>query len=125
MKALWGILLAFLAATTVYLLIGAFFSDRLTAASQATWAAMDASSFECPAATELRTEGWGKSGYSRTCAALKDGPWEAWEDGYMHITGSYRSGKEDGRWTFYNSDGSISHVIEYKNGVEVPSTSGR
>ena len=39
-----------------------------------------------------------------------------YENGQIWIEGNYKDGKEDGKWTFYNKDGSIYKVEEYKDG---------
>lgn len=119
MKALLIILVAVLAGTSAYFGIAAFVSSRWSVASQQTWAAMEAVPLACPEGTEPRTDGWGKAGYSRICIPPKDGLWEAWEDGYRQISGKYERGRQNGRWTFFNRDGSVSHTVEYQNGVEV------
>jgi hypothetical protein len=124
MKA-WSIIsTALLAVVTLYLAVSWLFGSRMAASSKASWTAMQAAPFVCSVGAELRTDGWGKSGYSRSCALPKEGEWEAWEDGYKHISGTYRAGKEHGRWTYYNRDGSVSRIVEYSEGLEVPSSTG-
>jgi len=43
-------------------------------------------------------------GYSR----LKNGIWKSSDS-----TGLYIDGKKDGKWTWYNKDGSVKEVVEY------------
>jgi antitoxin component YwqK of YwqJK toxin-antitoxin module len=47
-----------------------------------------------------------------------DGPWEAWEDGHLQISGNYRSGKQHGPWKYYNHDGSVAHILDYEDGIK-------
>lgn len=78
--------------------------------------------FECPPGLEEKTERWSKLGYSRSCVKPKHGKWEAWSEGYKHIDGFYHNGKKHGNWVFYNSDGSVSQEITYKDGKEAQDT---
>jgi hypothetical protein len=122
MRTLRAILVAILVVVSTYCGISWLFAWQISASSQATWAAMNAAPFECPPGMEPRTEGWGEAGYSRVCSSLKEGKWEAWENGRRQLTGSYHNGKPSGVWTSYNQDGSPFKVTEYRDGVEVSSS---
>ena len=37
-------------------------------------------------------------------------------NGQIKIEGNYKDGEKDGKWTYYNKDGSIENVEEYKDG---------
>lgn len=102
-----------------YFGVTSFFSYRMGERSKETWAAMMSEDMPCSPGTELRTEPWGFQGYTRTCVSLKDGKWEAWADGYRHIEGGFKNGKEHGIWAFYRADGSVSKTIEYRDGQEI------
>lgn len=80
---------------------------------------MDKVPFSCPEGFEEKRERWSKLGYSRTCNPSKDGKWEAWDNGYKNIEGFYKNGQEDGKWVWYNKDGSVYRIVEYKNGKEI------
>ena len=41
---------------------------------------------------------------------------EYYENGQIKSEGNFKAGKEDGKWIYYNEDGSISKVEEYKDG---------
>jgi len=40
---------------------------------------------------------------------LKNGIWKSSDS-----TGLYIDGKKDGKWTWYNKDGSVKEVVEYR-----------
>jgi hypothetical protein len=88
-------------------------------ANRKTWNSMQASPFPCPDGLEVKIEGWGENGFSRSCETKKEGKWEAWEAGAKVIDGEYRNGKRHGRWLWYRHDGSVSRTIVYDEGVEV------
>lgn len=77
----------------------------------------------CPEGSEAAIERWSKIGYSRYCLSngKKHGHWEAWESQYKLIDGSYRNGMKDGKWTWYNKDGSIYRIVNYKEDLELSS----
>ena len=39
-----------------------------------------------------------------------------YENGKIYSVENYKDGLEDGKWTFYNEDGNIKRVEEYKVG---------
>jgi hypothetical protein len=120
-KNLARTMLLFIAVAVIgYFAFMSYVSSQMRAASIETWDAMKDSIFECPAGTEVRTEGWSKLGVSRTCSSPRHGRWEAWSDGYKRIDGIYQHGKKHGVWVFYNPDGSVSKRIEYKQEAEMP-----
>jgi hypothetical protein len=84
-----------------------------------TWAAMERSTLECSPGTEVTTRGWSEAGYLRYCEPKKNGPWEAWSNGYRQVQGEYRDGKEHGTWRWFNRDGSIQSTVVYDNGSKV------
>ena len=96
-----------------------YVSSQMSDVRQDTWAAMKDSEMKCPDGTELKTDGWSKLGYSRTCINLKHGKWEAWDQGYKNIDGNYDRGKKHGRWIWYHSNGKVYRVIEYDNDTEL------
>ena len=102
-----------------YFVFMSFVSSQMHSSSQKTWDAMKESEFSCPPGTEVRTGRWGKLGYSRTCTPLKQGKWEAWEDGDKHFDGYYLHGQKHGKWIWYKANGEISYFIVYENGREV------
>jgi antitoxin component YwqK of YwqJK toxin-antitoxin module len=91
----------------------------MSAISNKTWKVMESNKFECPTGMEVKMEGWSKVGYSRTCISLRNGKWEAWDDGYKHIDGYYEQGKKQGKWVYYKPDGTVSKEVEYNQDVEV------
>jgi hypothetical protein len=46
---------------------------------------------------------------------MLDGPFQAYNKGKLTISGQYSYGRENGEWTFYNSDGSEEKIF-YKQG---------
>ncbi|MEK6538361.1 MAG: hypothetical protein AABZ46_04460 [Nitrospirota bacterium] len=86
----------------------------------ATKKAMLAVEFTCPEGGHEVIQRWGEAGYMRYCVKNneKHGRSEAWE-GKLRIAGNYQHGKEHGRWTVYNEDGSIYRIIEYDSGKEI------
>ncbi|MCK5455890.1 MAG: hypothetical protein KAI45_02110 [Melioribacteraceae bacterium] len=111
---LWIIgIFALLFITLPYLMSWQFSSSH-----KDTWDIMDNSDFKCPPNTEITTRGWSKVGYMRYCEPKKNGPWEAWSEGYKNIQGEYYNGKKHGKWTWFNSDGSTQSTITYEYGKE-------
>ena len=80
---------------------------------------MQKQTFIFPAGTEVTYRGWSEKGRMRYCEAFKNGPWEAWMSGYKWVQGTYKNGKKEGVWLWFNKDGSISKKINYINGKEV------
>jgi hypothetical protein len=91
-------------------------SSQLSKSVSDTWKAMDDTSFTCPPGTDVTTRGWSKSGYMRYCEPKKNGPWEAWSEGYRHIQGEYKNGKEHGTWRWFSPNGTIEKTIVYDGG---------
>ncbi|MEM6795679.1 MAG: hypothetical protein AAF725_17015 [Acidobacteriota bacterium] len=91
---------------------------------RATYEAMTASPFSCPAGAEIHIERWSKLGWSRSCLAegVKDGPWQAWEGRRLSISGEYRKGRESGQWSYFDAEGGAPRLEE--RGAEDPSGSG-
>lgn len=81
-----------------------------------TWSAMEKSTFTCEPNTDATTRAWSKAGNMRYCEPKKNGAWEAWSEGYRHIQGEYKNGKEHGAWRWFNPDGTISRTIVYDGG---------
>jgi len=77
--------------------------------------------FSCSADCEEVIERWSLLGYSRYCKkdGLRHGKWIAFENGRLVIEGSYKLGKEDGRWIWYHSDGRVFRIVEYDEGSEI------
>ena len=80
--------------------------------------------FSCPSGSEDTIERWGLYGYSRYClkGGKKHGKWMAFEDSTLVIEGEYIQGIKEGNWKWYNSDGTIFRIVEYKNGLETMDT---
>ena len=94
-------------------------SGQFSAGASDTWKAMESRSFSCPPGTEVTTRGWSKNGYMRYCEATRNGQWEAWSEGYLHVQGQYASGKEHGTWRWFNRDGSLAKTIVFDKGTKV------
>lgn len=99
-----------------YLLGRSFHSQQVE-----TYNAVSKISLHCPAGTVQAIEYWGKVGYSVSCRrnGVKDGPWQAWEYGYLNIAGEYKDGKEHGTWLVHNKDGTTFRTIKYDAGKEL------
>lgn len=104
--------------STAYLLIMYLLSTNVTTSSNETWNAMQKSPFDCPKGTEITYHGWSENGQLRYCEPVKNGPWEAWMSGYKHVQGTYKNGQKDGKWIWFNKDGSVNKTIFYENGIE-------
>jgi antitoxin component YwqK of YwqJK toxin-antitoxin module len=42
-----------------------------------------------------------------------------WENGKIKDEGNYMTGKKDGDWIKYNSDGTLFLIVTYQNGIEI------
>ena len=86
-----------------------------------TFKAISKVNLGCGDDTIQEIQAWSKAGYMVSCRrnSVIDGPWEAWESGYMHIKGGFVDGKKNGAWLVYSRDGSLYRTIEYKDGVEI------
>jgi hypothetical protein len=76
----------------------------------------------CLPGTSQVIERWSKGGYSVSCRVndVHDGPWQAWENGHVAITGAYARGKEHGTWFVYTGNGKqLYRTIVYENGAEL------
>jgi len=91
-------------------------SWQLSESVSDTWKTMEGTSFVRPPDSEVTTRGWSKAGYMRYCEPKKNGQWEAWSEGYRHIQGEYKNGKEHGTWQWFNPDGTIYRTIVYDGG---------
>jgi hypothetical protein len=102
----------------IVLFLGCSFliSWQLSQSMSDTWKAMEVHTFSCPLGSSVTTRGWSKAGYMRYCEPNKDGPWEAWSEGYRHIQGEYKSRREHGTWYWFNQDGTIQKTVVYDAG---------
>jgi len=66
----------------------------------------------CPTPSIAQFEPWGKSGSQQICK-ITHGPFVAWEDGYVHLRGSYHNGEKSGVWKWYDRAGKVVKVIDY------------
>lgn len=107
------------ALVVLYIGISLLVSWQYSRSHSETWAAMERSTLECSPGTEVTTRGWSEAGYLRYCEPKKNGPWEAWSNGYRQVQGEYRDGKEHGTWRWFNRDGSIQSTVVYNNGSKV------
>ena len=66
----------------------------------------------------MKIENWGNDGYARFCTreGHKPGDWQAWQDGFLNIVGSFESGEEQGQWGIYNVDHSLLRTVQYDQG---------
>ena len=87
-----------------------------------TWEVMESNEFSCPEGTEEKRERWSKRGYSRSCSPPLNGKWEAWDEGFKHIDGYYDHGVKDGKWVWYQKDGTVYRIIKYNKGIETSNT---
>lgn len=110
------ILWIFGAALVLYFGVTLLMSWQLARSSNDTWNAMKESAFDCPPGTAITIRGWSKAGYMRYCEPKKNGPWEAWSEGYRQIQGEYENGKENGTWCWFNRNGSIQNTVIYDSG---------
>lgn len=76
---------------------------------------------ECGSGATQEIQVWSKAGYSVSCRRGEaiDGPWQAWEGGYMHIDGGFINNKKHGTWKVYSRGGSLYRTIEYEKGAEI------
>lgn len=87
-----------------------------------TYDAISNISLPCGPGTSQVIKPWSKGGYSVSCRnnQIKDGPWQAWENGHISISGAYAKDKEHGVWLFYTDKGTqIYRTITYENGTEL------
>jgi len=106
-------------AVIVFFALPYLVSWQVSESHQETWQAMKQKEFTCPENTEATFRGWSEAGYMRYCEPRKNGPWEAWSGGYLHVSGEYLHGQKHGVWRWYNSDGTIQTTKHYSNGQEV------
>ena len=83
--------------------------------------ALDGVALQCDAGTMEEREVWSKLGIAVFCAKneVKHGVWQAWDGGYMHISGEYAEGKKQGTWKYFNARGEQWGKRVYVNGKEV------
>lgn len=65
---------------------------------------------DLPARAEMRP--WGKTGKSNGCY-VRSGPFIAAENGYVHLRGQFKEGKEVGVWRWYDKQGNVVKEIDY------------
>ena len=86
--------------------------------SEVTYAAMTATDFSCPQDYRVEIENWGNDGYARFCSleGVKEGDWQAWQEGFLNIEGGFLAGEEEGEWLIYNEQGQLIRRVEYRAG---------
>ena len=72
----------------------------------------------CPPPAVEQFEPWGQSGSAHICK-IRNGPFVAYENGYVHVRGQYANGKETGIWRWYGADGKVEKQIDYANASSV------
>lgn len=89
--------------------------------SELTYAAMNAEGFRCPGQSAVNVENWGNDGYARFCTVdgLKQGDWEAWQDGFRNIEGRFAAGEEEGDWKVLDAEGRLLRTVTYHQGKVV------
>ena len=75
---------------------------------------------QCGEGAVEKREVWSKLGIAVFCErdGVKDGTWQAWDGGYMHIAGQYADGDKDGVWKYFNAHGEQWGVRTYAMGKE-------
>ena len=75
---------------------------------------------QCTEGTVEKREVWSKLGIAVFCerGGVKEGTWQAWDGGYMHIAGQYVDGNKDGVWKYFNAHGEQWGVRTYALGKE-------
>ncbi len=78
-------------------------------------------SLQCKEGSIEEREIWSKLGIAVFCEkdGTKHGPWQAWDGGYMHISGSYIGGQKHGTWKYFNARGEQWGERLFENGKEV------
>ena len=64
-------------------------------------------SLQCDTGGIEKREVWSKLGIAIFCEkdGVKHGAWQAWDGGYMHISGAYVAGNKHGTWKYFNANG--------------------
>ncbi len=77
-------------------------------------------SFQCNKGAIEKREVWSKLGIAIFCEknGVKHGVWQAWDGGYMHISGEYVEGIKHGTWDYFNANGEQWGKRVYENGKE-------
>jgi len=78
----------------------------------------------CPPDTELRG---GSQARQQSCeyqdsngVSIKHGPFIEWDaEGHKRVEGSYRDGKQEGRWTYWDESGRKILERDYRDGAAV------
>jgi hypothetical protein len=96
----------------------------LTLALCLLFAALGCRKGPCPPDTELRG---GLQARQQSCeyqdsngVSVKHGPFVEWDsEGRKRTEGSYRDGKQEGRWTYWDESGRKTLEREYRDGAVV------
>lgn len=85
-----------------------------------TRSAVAAVDLQCTDGAVEKREVWSKLGIAVFCEkdGTKQGVWQAWDGGYMHIAGQYVDGEKDGIWKYFNAHGEQWGVRTYDRGKE-------
>lgn len=75
-------------------------------------------SLQCNNGATEKREVWSKLGIAIFCQkkSVKHGAWQAWDGGYMHISGEYIEGRKQGTWDYFNANGEQWGKRVYANG---------
>ncbi len=78
-------------------------------------------SLQCEEGSFEKREVWSKLGIAIFCEKneTKHGIWQAWDGGYMHISGKYLNGEKHGLWKYFNARGEQWGERSYDKGKEV------
>ena len=77
-------------------------------------------SLVCEQGAVEEREVWSKLGIAIFCMkdGEKQGAWQAWDGGYMHISGTYVDGKKHGTWKYFNANSEQWGTRNYIAGEE-------
>ena len=81
--------------------------------------ALEGFTLQCSKGTTEKREVWSKLGIAIYCVkeGKKHGVWQAWDGGYMHISGEYFEGQKHGTWKYFNAYGEQWGERRFENGL--------
>jgi hypothetical protein len=76
---------------------------------------------QCPPGTSAEIARWSKLGYTHACydTRIRHGPWTAWDNGALAISGTFSRGQRHGHWRWLAADGTVKRLITYDSGVVI------
>lgn len=77
-----------------------------------------ANSIECDPGSSRRVSVRGWTDVYARCS-VPDGPWVEWGESGRAVTGTFRRGMRDGRWTYYGKNGEVVKEETYHDGALV------